>query len=244
MSTRSAPLVGRSPSADGAGQRAVAWALGLRIHAARIVRTAPWPCRNARTSGRRSRCRRRWCRGRCGCRPPARGRPPPAGARSSRRPACARNSSMSVAAPLHTASRLMGGESRPCRPGSCSDRPRVRCLDSSSTPPSTRVTTGLMESSEPSRARAPPMRPPFSRCSRVSTTPKTWVRGMSSLGPAAASSSSVGAGGGQLGHVEHHQALGPWSSSGSRWPGPGCGRPPPWPPRRRPGRWRTPRPTG
>ena len=77
---------------------------------------------------------------------------------------------MSVAAPWVTASRLSGGEPA-LSARYCSDRARVRCFDSSSTTPSTRVTTGLMESREPSRARAPPMRPPFSRCSRVSTTP-------------------------------------------------------------------------
>ena len=35
---------------------------------------------------------------------------------------------------------------------------------------------GLIDSSEPSRAWAPPMRPPFLRLSSVSSAPNTWVR--------------------------------------------------------------------
>ena len=96
---------------------------------------------------------------------------------------------MSGAAPLHTARRLIGGESLALSARYRRERARVRCLDSSSTRPSTRVTTGLMESNEPSRARAPPIRPPFSRCSRVSTTPYTRLRGMRSVTRSTSSSS-------------------------------------------------------
>ena len=131
----------------------------------------------------------------------------------------------------------------PCRPGTERPRPRVRCLDSSATSPSTRVTTGLIESNEPSRARAPPMRPPFSRCSRVSTRPNTDVRG-DQLGHPRLEGVEVGAGGGQVGDVEDHQTEAHGHRARVERPAPRWCRRPPWPPPPRPGTWRTPRRTG
>ena len=62
---------------------------------------------------------------------------------------------MSVAAPWAMATRLSGGESRILSARYWSDRARVRCFDSSSTAPSTRATTGLMESIEPEQRPGP-----------------------------------------------------------------------------------------
>ena len=67
--------------------------------------------------------------------------------------------------------------------------PRVRGLPASCTTPSRTSIIGLIDSSEPMRAWAPPTRPPFLRLSSVSRQPNRRVRGTMAVTIAVMSSS-------------------------------------------------------
>ena len=185
----------------------------------------------------------RWCPARCGC--------PTTGPRSTTTSGCSVCTPSSMAEELvdvgggavahgHPADRgrvdgLVGQVAERPRPGALLGLLLDHAVD--------QRTTGLMDSSEPRRARAPPIRPPFSRCSRVSTTPNTWVRAMSAVDPA----DQLVEGGAAGGHARRRRGPSgprPMVSDRESTVRTGMRRPPPWPRPPRPGRWPTPRRRG
>ena len=92
----------------------------------------------------------------------------------------------------------------PCRPGSWSERARVRCFDSSSTTPSTRVHDRLDGQQRAEQGPGPSDPAALLEVLEGVDHPEHRVRGISSLGPAVQLVEG-GAAGGQLGGVEDHQ---------------------------------------